>query len=107
MLAKEKPETFIEKCLRDVSCISKIDEYIDAFHEGGFTGEIHEFLGMTPKEYEMFLHSESALLLIVYNRKKKPDVIRGRGTLSTTIIKGSGSESSRSRSKSSAKKISR
>ena len=58
---------FIATCIKDRVCICKIDDYIDAWHEGkaGIGKELYEFLGMTPIEYAMWVERPEILQFII------------------------------------------
>lgn len=62
---------FIQKCLIGEALSSDIDDYIDMWHEGDSVLELHEYLGMSKKEYAMFVDDEDYLPLIITSHKKE------------------------------------
>ncbi|CAK0755963.1 conserved hypothetical protein [Gammaproteobacteria bacterium] len=58
---------FIAACIKDRACLYKIDDYIDAWHEGkaGAGMELYEFLGMTLTEYAMWIERPEILYFII------------------------------------------
>jgi hypothetical protein len=63
--------TFIEACLRGDALEEEIDQFVKAWHEGheGNELELHEFLGMEWREYELWSTSPSVLSFILTARK--------------------------------------
>lgn len=65
-----KPDaTFVEKCLSGEAFANEIDDYIDQWHEGSGTGDLHEFLGFTEEEYAIWVERSEALNHILFARK--------------------------------------
>jgi len=58
---------FITACVKGRAHLQKIDDYIDAWHEGkaGASQELHEFLGMAAAEYAMWIERPEILPFIV------------------------------------------
>lgn len=58
---------FITACVKGRAHLRKIDDYIDAWHEGkaGIDQELHEFLGMTGEEYALWVERPEVLPFIV------------------------------------------
>ncbi len=65
---------FITRCVNGDSLLSEIDDYIDIWHNGDSDLSLHEFLGMTPKEYALYVEDEQYLAFIVTARKEKVDI---------------------------------
>lgn len=56
---------FIENCINGDALIYEIDDYIDSWHNSDSSLELHEFLGMSLKEYALYLEDESYLPCII------------------------------------------
>lgn len=58
---------FVTACVKGRSHLGKIDDYIDAWHEGkaGLDQELDEFLGMTPEEYALWVERPEVLPFII------------------------------------------
>lgn len=66
---------FITACVNGRSHLRKIDDYIDAWHEGkaGQNLELHEFLGMTAEEYAIWVERPEVLsFIVIAHRLHKP-----------------------------------
>lgn len=63
--------TFVEKCLSGEACADQIDDYIDRWHEGTGSGELHKFLGFTEAEYALWVERPEALSQILDARKHR------------------------------------
>lgn len=66
--------SFINACINSEALLSEIDDYIDLWHESETDLPIYEFLGMTKKEYALFVYDKSYLALIVTAHKDKEDI---------------------------------
>ena len=54
--------TFMERYLRGEVTAEEIDDYVELWHESlGFSGELHEYLGMTWEEYGAWAETPSVL----------------------------------------------
>jgi hypothetical protein len=61
---------FVDACLQGEALIEDIDEYIERWHEGDSEKELHEFLGFTKDEYELWLHNDNSIIKsILFARK--------------------------------------
>lgn len=60
---------FIQSCLEGDAFLSEIDDFIDSWHEGDSNLSLHEFLGMTRDEYEIWLKNPDMLPFIIRARK--------------------------------------
>jgi hypothetical protein len=47
---------------------TEIDDFVNAWHHGGDSRQLHEFLGMTPEEYDLWVRSADFLDLIIAAR---------------------------------------
>jgi hypothetical protein len=67
--------SFIEKCINGEAFLNEIDDYIDEWHDSDSANalELHEFLGMSWKEYSLWAIKPSLLAEIVNERKRDID----------------------------------
>jgi len=67
--------SFIEKCINGDASLDEIDDYIDEWHDSDLSNgiELHEYLGMTWKEYSIWAIKPSFLAEIVNSRKQEID----------------------------------
>ena len=65
---------FILNCINGDALLSEIDDYIDLWHDGESEISLHEFLGMTKKEYALYMEDEQYLATIVTARKEEGDI---------------------------------
>lgn len=65
---------FILNCINGDALLSEIDDYIDLWHESDSELSIHEFLGMTKKEYSLFVDDEQYLASIITANKENIDI---------------------------------
>lgn len=56
---------FIQDCINGDALLSDIDEYIDQWHDSSDDLPLYSFLGMTKKEYALFVEDEAFLASIV------------------------------------------
>jgi hypothetical protein len=58
---------FVTACVKGRSYLQKIDDYIDMWHDGkaGADRELHDFLGMTPEEYALWVERPEVLPFII------------------------------------------
>lgn len=68
---------FMQDCLKGDALLSEVDDYIDQWHSSNSDLPLHSFLGMTKKEYELFVEDEVFLESIVTAHKegKTPEFI--------------------------------
>lgn len=72
-MSKFKEKTFIEKCISGDALLEEIEDYIDEWHNSQYECELHEFLGLTEYEYDIWFENNSMLVFIVEAREiKKP-----------------------------------
>jgi len=64
----KRNDSFIEKCLRGEAMIDEIDDYVEKWHSSAEDGDIHTFLGMTGKEYGLWIRDPYTLPYIVASR---------------------------------------
>lgn len=65
---------FVVKCINGDALLSEIDDYIDLWHNNDTGMPLHAFLGMTQKEYALYVEDEQYLASIVTARKQKVDI---------------------------------
>jgi len=62
---------FIDFYLKGRVSLEEIDDWIDDWHESDLNEELHEYLGMTLHEYELFMYSPDILPLIILSYKEE------------------------------------
>lgn len=65
---------FIERCIKGQVLLEEIDDFIDEWHEGNSSEPLHQYLGMSKKEYSLFVEDENYLAIIVTAHKEKKDI---------------------------------
>ncbi|MFA6312778.1 MAG: hypothetical protein WCV99_20765 [Sterolibacterium sp.] len=67
---------FITACVKGRAHLRKIDDYIDAWHDGraGVGKELHEFLGMTEEEYALWVERPEVLPFVVIAHRTSKSV---------------------------------
>jgi hypothetical protein len=63
------PATFLDRYLNGEVLAEDIDDFIDVWHENPAGKEIYEFLGMSEKEYSLWLRDPDALPHIARARR--------------------------------------
>lgn len=69
---------FIQDCINADALLEEIDDYIDEWHESKNEEPIYEFLGMTQKEYRMWVQNDDMLKFIIkahFNNKDIDEVL--------------------------------
>ena len=61
--------SFVDKCLAGDAFAHEMDDFIDKWHEGGEDQELHEFLGMTEQEYDVWVERPESLSYILFARR--------------------------------------
>lgn len=60
--------TFIDDCLNGISRPSHIDDYIESWHNSPFEQPaLHEYLGLTQKEYNCWVEGSRSIEDIVFD----------------------------------------
>jgi hypothetical protein len=67
---KSKKDNFVDLCAKGMLLLDDIDDYIDAWHESSSKLELYEYLGMTQKEYRLWVHQPEVLSSIIQARVK-------------------------------------
>lgn len=65
----KKRKTFIKLCLEGYVEISEVDEYIENWHKSKEKIPLNEFLGMSTKEYALWVEKPQSLRFILHSRK--------------------------------------
>ncbi len=60
--------SFIDRVLDGSVLTFEIDNFVRTWHEGDSLKELHEFLGFTEEEYDLWVDSPDFLELIIYSR---------------------------------------
>jgi hypothetical protein len=63
-------DTFVDLCLKGEVLAEEIDDFVDAWHEGGTGKPLYAFLGMTREEYGLWVEKPAALSIILEARKR-------------------------------------
>ena len=66
---------FINDCIKGVALMSEINDYIGSWHESDLDLTLHEFLGMSKKEYALFVEDEAYLGSIITAHKNQVDIV--------------------------------
>jgi len=61
---------FIDACIAGTALFEDIDDFVDKWHGSKEDGELHEFLGMSVDEYNLWMVDASALQTIVDARMR-------------------------------------
>ncbi len=61
---------FISLCANGQLLPDKIDDYIDKWHDSDSELELYNYLGMTQKEYRLWVHAPDILGLIITAKKQ-------------------------------------
>lgn len=65
---------FISLCLRGQVLLDEIDDFVDEWHENDHEETLCQFLGMTDREYTLWLSDAEVLPYILRARKENRDV---------------------------------
>ena len=66
----KRNDSFIQRCLRGEAMIDEIDDYVERWHSSAEDVDIHTFLGMTSKEYALWIRDPDTLPYIVASRRE-------------------------------------
>ena len=61
---------FIDLCLEGKVPLDDVDDFVDRWHETPEGFELHDYLGMTPEEYSLWLRVPDALPYIIKARRE-------------------------------------
>jgi hypothetical protein len=65
---------FIEQCLEGLALPDDIDDFVDSWHEQEGDESLHHFLGMTRKEYSLWVTDPDVLPYIINAHRSGEDV---------------------------------
>jgi hypothetical protein len=65
------PETFIDLVLHGDVVMDEIDDFVEAWHRSDSDETLHEFLGMTSEEYDLWVEKPESLPLILAAREDR------------------------------------
>ena len=64
-----RKRSIVERLLSGEECdLTRIDDEIDAWHEADTTVPLHEWLGLTPDEYELYVEKPASIRIILAAR---------------------------------------
>lgn len=66
---------FIKDCIEGYALMTEIDDYIDAWHQSDSDLALHDFLGMTRKEYALFIEDNNYLASIITAHKSGQNIV--------------------------------
>ena len=66
--------SFIESCIHGDAMLEEVDEFVEQWHESNSESELHEFLGMTAREYSLWVVDPDILPFIVIARRSNRGV---------------------------------
>ncbi|MBE5318739.1 hypothetical protein IM793_06215 [Pedobacter sp. MR2016-19] len=66
---------FIADCIQGDALMTDIDDYVDSWHDGNSDLSLHEFLGMSRKEYALYLEDEMYLASIITAHRSNLDIV--------------------------------
>lgn len=67
---------FIDRVLLGIALTSEIDDEVDQWHNEPSDIELHEFLGFSEDEYDLWVSSPEFLDLIVYARASRTPLVQ-------------------------------
>ena len=70
-MSSNNQNNFISLCANGQLSLDKIDDYIDQWHDSSSELELYDYLGMTQKEYRLWVHVPDILWLIIMAKKQK------------------------------------
>lgn len=65
---------FISYCISGDALMSEVDDYIANWHEAAVDCDLHEYLGMSKKEYALFVEDENYLGIIISAHRNKTNI---------------------------------
>ncbi len=72
-MSSDRKSSFIELCVEGEVLLEDIDDFIDIWHKSSQDMELHEFLGMSWKEYSAWVSEPDILPFIVTARVEKKE----------------------------------
>lgn len=61
--------TFVDDVLAGRTTLDRVDDYVDRWHDSDSQGELRDFLGLSPAEYDEWIADAGALAAIVGARR--------------------------------------
>ena len=71
---EELRSNFIKDCINGDALLQDIDDYIDKWHDSEIDEPLFSYLGMSKKEYALFVEDENYLASIVTAHKEDVDI---------------------------------
>ena len=65
---------FIQDCIEGNALLTEIDDYVDQWHESDTPLSIFRFLGMSKREYALYVLDEAYLALIVTSHRNNGSI---------------------------------
>lgn len=65
---------FISYCISGDALMSEVDDYIAMWHEGAEERALYDYLGMSKKEYALFVEDENYLGIIITAHKNQTSI---------------------------------
>lgn len=66
--------TFIDKCLSGDALLEEVEDYVSQWHNTDIDCELHEFLGLSEIEYDLWFANASILPYILEARVKRKSI---------------------------------
>ena len=87
-----RKRSIVERFLAGEECdLTRIDDEIDAWHEADTTIPLHEWLGFTPDEYQLYVEMPASIRIILaarhHNRSLK-DLLSAKDSTSLIAARG-------------------
>jgi len=73
-MSTKQTKNFVDQCLAGEALLEDIDNYVDDWHESNTEIELHEFLGMTEKEYSLWVVDPNILPFIITAHKEQTSI---------------------------------
>ena len=70
-----EPQDFLSRVMAGTALLDEIDDFIDMWHDGDSTKELHEFLGMRHDEYSLWLGNPDMLAVICTARRQRRPLV--------------------------------
>lgn len=67
-MSNSSKKSFMDKCIEGIALVDDIDDYIDEYHDSNSELEIFDYLGMTRREYRLWVRDHDYLNLILAAR---------------------------------------
>ncbi|MGO9744388.1 MAG: hypothetical protein ACLPN5_23275 [Roseiarcus sp.] len=67
-------QSFLDHVMAGTVLISEIDDFVERWHQGQSSEELHDYLGMRPEEYSLWLENPDMLAVICAARQRQQSV---------------------------------